>query len=85
MGVWTRMFIATGVTISAGAMTLVWARVGLRLIDRLNQQSGPFSSVGGQISSLFPLVMSALVLGVWVWVIAAGVQKQLTDRRRVQR
>lgn len=85
MGVMRRMFVASAVTVGAAVTGLLWTDIGLQLVERARAQDGPFSPIADQVATLFPLVLSLLVVAIWVWVIAAGVQRQVDDRRRVQR
>lgn len=82
MGLWARSWIATGVTVAVGVVALLYVEVGQLLLDMLsNNSSGPFSGVGDQVSTLLPPVLAALVLGIWIWVIAGEFQRQPDQRR----
>jgi len=79
-----RIQITLATIIAVGFVGLLYIEIGLPLINMATGEfSGPFSSVANQIDTVVPLVLSLILLGMVVWLIASSVQEE--RRRRVRR
>lgn len=81
-----RIRVTLAVLISASLIGLLYVEVALPLINMGTgdgQFTGPFSDVLSQVETVVPLVISLLLLGIVVWLLASSVQEE--TRRRVRR
>lgn len=79
-----RVQITLATVVAVGFVGLLYIEIGLPLINMATGEfDGPFSDIANQIGTVIPLVLSLLLLGIVVWLIASSVQEE--RRRRVRR
>jgi len=83
MAAWQRFAILIAVTIANAIAGIIYYRVGVEHLFPMAQggSSGPFTPAVNSLETLVPIVIAVIQLGVVVWVIAGGVQK---ERSRVR-
>ena len=83
MATWQRVAILIAVTIANSIAGIIYYRVGVAELFPMatGGSSGPFTPAVQTLSTLVPLVLVVIELGVIVWVIAGGVQR---ERSRVR-
>jgi hypothetical protein len=86
MGVLARLRVLIATVVTVAAVGVAFSRVGTRLLDGLKQGgqfNGPFSSEAVlQIETVFPLLLSAVLLAVVIWFLASPVQEERSRTRR---
>jgi len=86
MATWQRIGVALFSTLALMVGGLVYNEVFVSELLPLVDTSGQFSTPVVWLDRLVPVVLVALLVAVWVWVIAGAVQDERTvDRRRVRR
>jgi len=86
MATWQRIGVALFFTLSLMLGGLIYNEVFVANILPLVDTSGQFSTPVVWLDRLVPVILVALLVTVWVWVIAGAVQDERTvDRRRVRR
>jgi hypothetical protein len=83
MATWQRVAILIAVTIANSIAGIIYYRVGVAELFPMatGPSSGPFTPAVTTLSTLVPLALVVIELGVIVWVIAGGVQR---ERSRVR-
>jgi hypothetical protein len=84
MGVWSRGWFAFGTSVAVATVGLVYARVGKVLID-LGLEGpfgGPFNPLLERVDSVVPVLLAAMIVGVAVYLVVGGVQRERTVNRR---
>jgi len=86
MGFLGRMLYATQGVIAVAVLGLIYAQVGVPLINDIEAEGGPFTPVATRLETVIPLLISFLLLFVVVWFIASGAQQERArDQRRPPR
>lgn len=83
MAAWKRFAILIAVTVAVSITGIIHYRVGVAHLYPLatGASSGPFTPAVQTLSTMVPLVLVIIELGVIAWVIFGGVQK---ERSRVR-
>jgi hypothetical protein len=84
MGVWARGWFAFGTAVTIATVGLIYARVGKVLIalGLEGPFGGPFNPLLEQVDTIVPILLSAMLVGVAVYVVVGGVQRERTVNRR---
>lgn len=84
MGYMQRFGFAFAATIALSIAGIIYARVFTTELAPLATEthSGPFDDPVIWMDQLIPVIIVILLLAVWLWVIAAGVQEEKTVQRR---
>jgi mannose/fructose/N-acetylgalactosamine-specific phosphotransferase system component IID len=78
-----RIVVAAFGIMGCAIVGVLYAQAGQPLITMLqNDYSGPFSSLAGQLNTVVPLLLGAIILGLVAWVIVGPVQEERARRRR---
>jgi len=80
-----RIRLTLSVLVSVGFVSLLYVEVGIPLIEMGSGDgdlTGPFSESISQVETIVPLVLSVLLLGAVVWLIASSVQEETRRRPR---
>jgi hypothetical protein len=87
MGVWLRGWFAFASTVAVAVAGLVYARVGTLIIDMgLNgDMGGPFNPILERVQTVVPILLSAILVGVAVYLLVGGVQRERSVDRRPPR
>jgi len=86
MPTWQRIGIASAWTVALLLLGIIYNRVFVESLLPLVDTDGTFSTPVVWADNVIPIVIVALVIAAWVWVIAGAVQEERTvDRRRVRR
>jgi len=83
MATWQRFGILVAVTIANSIAAIIYYRVGVAELFPMatGASSGPMTPAVTTLQTLVPVVIAVIELGVIVWVIAGGVQR---ERSRVR-
>jgi hypothetical protein len=83
MAAWQRFAILIAVTIANAIAGIIYYRVGVAELFPMatGASSGPFTPAVTTLETLVPIVIAVIQLGVVVWVVVGGVQK---ERSRVR-
>jgi len=81
MALLTRIVFSVVSYISLMALSVVYIRVGLPLLDRLANQNGPFSSVGAPLRIMIPAIIAGLILGTTIFLIFGAVKEEKARNR----
>jgi hypothetical protein len=83
MASWVRFAVLIAVTVANAIAGIIYYRVGVEHLFPMAQggSSGPFTPAVNQLETLVPIVIAVIQLGVIIWVIVGGVQK---ERSRVR-
>jgi hypothetical protein len=79
-----RLQVMSAVIVAVGAVALLYAEVGLKLINMgtgNGEFTGPFSGLMTDVETVVPLVLAAFLLGIVVWFVASTVQRERSVRR----
>lgn len=77
-----RISFATAVTIGVAVAAIIYYRVFPPLRDMAtNEFAGPFTTAVTTADTLVPITLLIVLLGVWTWALAGGVQE---ERARVR-
>lgn len=83
MATYLRLAFATAVTVGVSIAAIVYYRVFPPLRDMAtNEFSGPFTQAVTTANTLVPITLLIILLGVWVWALAGGVQEERSRIRR---
>lgn len=88
MGFFLRLRVLTGTIVTVGAVGLVYARLQNPLIEKAKtggEYAGFLSNRVDQLDALVPVILSAILLGVVLWFVAATILSERTERREVRR
>jgi hypothetical protein len=86
MGLLLRLRVVMSGVISITFVGIIFDRLALDLVTRIENQAGPFSELAGQVETLVPLVLSLLLLALVVWLVFSSVQSERArSERRVRR
>jgi len=88
MGFFLRLRVLVATIITIGAVGIVYARLKEPLISEAKsggQFGGFLSNRVAQLDALIPVILSALLLGVVVWFVAATILSERTESREVRR
>ncbi len=86
MSTWQRFGVAIFWTIGTMIGGLLYNEVFLSELLPLVDTDGTFGAPVVWLEALVPLILLALLLGVWAWVIAGAIQdERRVDARRVPR
>lgn len=81
MGQGLRFAYATLSTIGIAIGAVIYYEAGKPLVDLAqNDHSGPMTVAVTMLDNLAPVVLAALLLGIWVWVFVAPVQQERARR-----
>jgi hypothetical protein len=83
MAAWQRFAILIAVTIANAITGIIYYRVGVEHLFARAQgaSAGPFTPAVGTLETLVPIVIAVIQLGVVVWVVVGGVQKERSALR----
>jgi ethanolamine transporter EutH len=85
MSTWRRIGVALFTTIGLMIAGLLYNEVFVQELLPLVDSDGMFSTPVMWLENLVPIVIVAILLATWAWVIAGAVQDEKTvDRRRVR-
>jgi hypothetical protein len=77
-----RLAFASAVTIAVAVIGIVYYRVFPPLRDMATgEMSGPFTQAVTTADTLVPITLAIVLLGVWVWALAGGVQEERSKVR----
>jgi len=86
MATWQRIGVGLVSTIGLMLGGLLYNEVFVENLLPIVDTSGQFSTPVVWLDRIVPVVIVALLVAVWIWVIAGAVQDERTvDRRRVRR
>jgi len=83
MAAWQRFAILIVVTVANAIAGIIYYRVGVEHLFPMAQggSSGPFTPAVGTLETLVPIVIAVIQLGVVVWVVVGGGQKERSALR----
>jgi len=83
MASWVRFALLISWTVAASVGGIIYYRVGVEHLFPMAQGefAGPFTPAVNQLETLVPITVVVIELGLIIWVIAGGVQK---ERSRVR-
>jgi hypothetical protein len=85
MSTWRRIGVALFTTVGLMIAGLLYNEVFVQELLPLVDSDGMFSTPVMWLENLVPIVIVAILLATWAWVIAGAVQDEKTvDRRRVR-
>jgi hypothetical protein len=85
MSTWRRIGVALFTTVGLMIAGLLYNEVFVQELLPLVDKDGLFSTPVMWLENLVPIVIVAILLATWAWVIAGAVQDEKTvDRRRVR-
>jgi hypothetical protein len=83
MSTWQRFGVALFSTLGLAVGGILYRQIFVTELLPLVDPDGQFSTPVIWLDNIIPLVLVAILLAVWVWVIAGAVQDERTvDRRR---
>lgn len=82
MSTWQRFGIALFSTVALMLGGLIYNEVFVQHLLPLVDTDGTFSTPVVWIDNLVPVILVALLLAVWIWVIAGAFQRERSVRRR---
>ena len=87
MGQWLRIKFVFYAIVTCATVGVVYAQVGMPLIEMLDVRDGPFAFVGGQIETVIPLILGLLLLASVVYLVVGNVQDERSraEVRRLRR
>ena len=87
MASWIRIGIAFWVSVGCAIAGIIHYRVGVEYLYPLaiNDFPGPMSSSVETLQYMVPAVLSIIILGMFAWALAGGVQEEKSRVRRGRR
>lgn len=85
MSTWARIGVALQVTVALGLAGILYQQVFVESLLPEVSRDGLFSQPVMILENIVPVVIVAILLATWIWVIAGAVQDERTVNRQVRR